>query len=144
MNKVQLIGNLTKDVETKNTTTGKVVGNGAIATNRSYIDASGQKQQISQFHNFVVWNKQAEALAKWTKKGDKIYLEGELTHRSYDAQDGTKRYITEIVISGFEFLPNGRKPEEARSQQNNAPEEIPTIEVEEEDDEEIKVENIPF
>ena len=136
MNKVQLIGNLTKDIELKQTTTGKAVGNGSIATNRTYIDQAGQKQTVTQFHNFVVWGKQAETLAKWTKKGDKIYLEGELTHREYVGQDQIKKYFTEININGFEFLPNGKRDDQARGNQQ------PTNEPEEE--EEIKVENIPF
>lgn len=143
MNKVQLIGNLTKDIEIKNTNSGKVVGSGSIATNRSYIDQQGQKQTISQFHNFVVWGKQAETLAKWTKKGDKIYLEGELTHRDYTGQDGIKRYFTEVALSNFEFLPNGQRPQQENTQQPredySQPE--PTGGYEED---EIKVENIPF
>ena len=143
MNKVQLIGNLTKDIEIKNTNSGKVVGSGSIATNRSYIDQQGQKQTITQFHNFVVWGKQAETLAKWTKKGNKIYLEGELTHRDYTGQDGIKRHFTEVAISGFEFLPNGqpqaRREEPQNNQDYSQPEQAGGY-----DDDEIKVENIPF
>ena len=153
MNKVQLIGNLTKDIELKNTTNGKVVGKGSIATNRSYIDQAGQKQTITQFHNFVVWNKQAETLAKWTKKGNKIYLEGEITYRDYTGQDGIKKYFTEIVISGFEFLPNGQRPagdRDERDQSNGNPhvasreEDWGNQDDVIEDEEEIRVENIPF
>ncbi len=145
MNRVTLIGNLTKDIEIRNVNTAKgatLVGNGSVATNKSYFDASGQKQTISQFHNFVVWGKQAEALAKYTSKGDKIFIEGELTHRQWE-KDGIKRTATEIQVSNFEFLPNGQRQERSQtSQQPYQPEaqsyEQPSY------DEEIQVENIPF
>lgn len=141
MNKVQFIGNLTKDFELRNLPSGRMVASGTIATNKTWTDANGQRQTKSEFHNLVAWGKQAETLAKWTHKGDKIYLEGELTHRDYTGQDGVKRYFTEIIINGFEFLPNKQRDGAARSSQNGAE---PVIDVPEEEDDEIRVENIPF
>lgn len=133
MNKVLLIGNLTKDIELKTTNAGSVVGKGSMATNRTFINKDHQKQTEVQFHNLVVWGKMAETLAQYTKKGDKIYIEGEIKNSDYQKADGTKGYKSEVRITSFEFLPNKRN--------ENQP--VKTQEVEE-DVSEIKIEDIPF
>lgn len=148
MNKVSLIGNLTKDIELRKIPSGKSVGNGSIATNKSWTDAQGNKQKSTQFHNFVVWGKTAEVLAQYTKKGDQIYLEGELQHSEYTGQDGIKRYRTDVLVSGFEFLRNGDRKANSAGNAPAGEEDWERIAREEEagggQEEEIRVENIPF
>lgn len=140
MNKVQLIGNLTRDIELKSMQDGSALGKGSIATNKSITNKeTGEKKVYTQFHNFVIWGKRAEVLAQYTKKGDKIYLEGELTHSDSTGQDGVKKYYTEVKVTDFEFLNNKRDGEPRRQEEGNQP-----AEVEGQDDDEIRVENIPF
>jgi single-strand DNA-binding protein len=114
MNKIILIGNLTRDPELKTTQTGKSVATASVATSKRWVDKDGNKQDSSQFHNLVIWGKQAEAFAKYLKKGKKVSIIGEQTSRKYQAQDGTNRYVSEVIVSEFEFLSPAEK--------NNAPE----------------------
>ena len=137
MNKVLLIGNLTKDIELKTTNAGSVVGKGSMATNRTFINKDHQKQTEVQFHNLVVWGKMAETIAKYTKKGDKIYIEGEIKNSEYQKTDGTKGYKSEVLITSFEFLPN------KRSNDQQVPNQVSNQESED-DQTEIKIEDIPF
>lgn len=102
MNKVILIGRLTKDVELKYTPSGSAVANVTVAVDRYSKD--GDKS--ADFINVVVWNKSAENLAQYKCKGDQIAVEGSLQTRSYEAQDGSKRYITEVLASRIEFIGN--------------------------------------
>ena len=97
LNKVQIIGNITQDIVLKNTPNGQSVTNFSVATNRYWNDASGNRQEQSEFHNIVFWGKQAEIASQYLTKGQKIYIEGRLQTRSWEGQDGTKRYTTEIV-----------------------------------------------
>ena len=97
MNKVILIGNLTKDLETRETPSGKTVANFSIAVNRPFSNDT-------DFFNITVWDKQAENCAKFLKKGSKVGIVGYLYNRSYEANDGTKRTVTEINCSEIEFL----------------------------------------
>lgn len=150
MNKAILIGNLAKDVELRNTQSGKTVGSVSIATNKSYTDASGNKVKTATFHNLVLWNKAAEIFAQYTKKGDKVYVEGEINNRSYEAKDGSKKYISEIVVSEFEFLGSANRSGDApapraaarpAAARRAAPEQV---EQTADTDDEIVVEKIPF
>lgn len=102
MNKVFLIGNLTKDPELTTTTNGISVCRFALAVSRKYVGASGERE--TDFLNIVVWRGQAENCHKYLKKGSKCAVSGTIQSRSYDAQDGTKRYVTEIVADEVEFL----------------------------------------
>lgn len=97
MNKVILIGNLTKDLETRETPSGKTVANFSIAVNRPFSNDT-------DFFNITVWDKQAENCAKFLKKGSKAGIVGYLYNRSYEANDGTKRTVTEINATEVEFL----------------------------------------
>ena len=149
MNRATLIGNLAKDVELKTTPSGKSVATCSIATNRVYVDQQGQKKQLVQFHNLVIWGKPAEVFAKYLKKGSKLLAEGELQTRNWTGKDGIKRYTTEIIVNNFEFLSPASKPAESKpaaAPATSAPAES-TIDFPEEEpsgDEEIRVENIPF
>ena len=103
INKVILVGNLTKPAEIKNTSTGGVVALLNLATNESWIDkTSGEKKSKAEFHRITVFNKLAEVVQKLDlDTGTQLYIEGQLTHRSYDAPNGEKKYVTEVKLSGF-------------------------------------------
>jgi single-strand DNA-binding protein len=97
LNRVQLIGNLTRDPELKQIPGGQVVASFGIATNRTWKDASGEKQEKADFHNIVVWGKLAEICGQYLKKGGKIFIEGRMQTRDWEGDDGVKRYRTEVV-----------------------------------------------
>jgi single-strand DNA-binding protein len=104
LNKVQLIGNLTRDPEMRYTPQGTAVCTFGIATNRSWVTESGEKKEEADFHNIVAWNKLAEICAQLLKKGRKVYVEGRLSTRSWQGTDGTQKQRTEIVISDMIIL----------------------------------------
>ena len=106
LNKVQLIGNLTKDPELKSLPSGIKVTSFALATNRSWKDQNGQKQESVEYHNIVSFGKPAELIAQYMKKGNSIYVEGRIQTRSWDDKtSGEKKYRTEIVVENFQFGP---------------------------------------
>lgn len=98
LNKVLLIGNLTRDPELRYTPQGTAVCTFGLATNREWVDASGQKQESVEFHKIVAWNKLAEICSQLLFKGRKTYVQGRLQTRSWQGQDGAERTTTEIVI----------------------------------------------
>lgn len=102
MNKVYLIGNLTRDPELATTTSGISVCRFSIAVSRRFSNAEGERE--ADFFNIVVWRAQGENCHKYLKKGSKCAVIGALQNRSYDAQDGTKRTVTEIIAEEVEFL----------------------------------------
>ena len=101
MNKVILMGRLVRDPEVRYTQTGKVVAQFTLAVDRPFTNQDGQRE--ADFINCVLWGKLAELLGNGVHKGQKILVEGRLQIRSYDAKDGSKRWITEIIASVFEF-----------------------------------------
>lgn len=104
LNKVMLIGNLTRDPEMRYTPQGTAVCTFGLATNREWKTESGEKKEDAEFHNLVAWNKLAEICSQLLKKGRKVYVEGRLSTRSWQAQDGTQKQRTEIVISDMIIL----------------------------------------
>lgn len=104
MNRAQLIGNLTRDPELKQIPGGQTVATFSIATNFSWTDASGQKQEKVEFHNIVAWRKLAEICGQYLKKGSKVFIEGKLQTRDWEGEDGVKRYRTEIVADNMIML----------------------------------------
>lgn len=104
LNKVQLIGNLTRDPELKYTPAGTAVCTFGIATNRNWTTETGEKKDEADFHNIVAWTKLAEICAQLLKKGRKVYVEGRLSTRTWQAQDGTQRNRTEVVVSDMIIL----------------------------------------
>jgi single-strand DNA-binding protein len=104
LNKVMLIGNLTRDPEMRYTPQGTAVCTFGVATNRNWTDASGEKKEDVEFHNIVAWSKLAEICANLLKKGRKVYVEGRLATRSWQGQDGTQKQRTEVVISDMVIL----------------------------------------
>ncbi len=110
LNKVLLYGNLTRDPELKALPSGGQVANFGLATNRTFKDKSGQKQETTEFHNVVAFGRTAEVIAQYCKKGRPIYVEGRLQTRSWDDKEtGKKNYRTEIVIDTFQFGADGGK-----------------------------------
>lgn len=106
LNKAIIIGNLTRDPEMKALPSGIKVCNFSVATNRTWKDKDGKKQESTEYHNVVVFGRQAEIVAQYMKKGSSIMVEGRLQTRSWDA-DGGKKYRTEIVADTFQFGPKG-------------------------------------
>lgn len=105
LNKVMLIGNLGKDPEIRYTGSGAAVASFSLATNESWKDGDGNQQERVEWHNIVVWQKLAEICQQYLRKGSKIYVEGRIQTRSYDDKNtGTKKYITEIVVSQMLML----------------------------------------
>ena len=110
MNKVILSGNLTKDPESQTTSSGITVCKFTLAVQRKFSNANGEKE--TDFINIVAWRTLAENCIKYLSKGKKVAVVGAIQTRSYDAQDGTKRYVTEIMAEEVEFLSsNGGKVE---------------------------------
>lgn len=114
MNKVILIGNLTKDPQMRTTQSGVSVCSFTIAVNRRFKDANGERQ--SDFIPVVAWRKAADLCGQYLAKGRKVGVIGELQTRSYEAKDGTKRYVTEVIADEVEFL-NGRESTEEPQEQ---------------------------
>lgn len=102
MNKVFLIGNLTREPELKETSTGTAVCNFSIAVNRDYKDSNGNTS--TDFFNIIVWRNRGETCARYLKKGNKVAVVGALQNRTYEDDNGIKRNITDIVASDVEFL----------------------------------------
>ncbi len=148
LNKAMIIGNLTRDPEMRNTPSGQNVASFSVATNLVWTDQSGQQQKKTEFHNIIAWRKLADICAKYLHKGSKVFLEGRLQTTDWTGQDGVKRYRTEIVAENMIMLDTkGSAPfggGQSNAGGNNSQE--ATIEIPDEaiDDEEIRVENIPF
>jgi single-strand DNA-binding protein len=104
LNRAQIIGNLTRDPELRYTPNGQAVASFAVATNRAYMDASGEKKESVEFHDIVTWGKLAEICQQLLSKGRKVYIEGRLQTRSWEGQDGVKRQKTEIVAENMLVL----------------------------------------
>lgn len=109
LNRVVLIGNLTRDPELKYTPTGTAVCTFGVATNRSWTTADGQTKEETQFHRIVAWQKLAELCSKLLTKGRKVYTEGRLIYRTYTAKDGQEKSITEIVLDDFIVFGDGKR-----------------------------------
>lgn len=140
VNKVIIIGNLTKDVELKKTQGGQSVCSFSVATNRSWKDAAtGEKKEQVEFHSIVAWGKLAEICAQYPRKGSKLYLEGRLQTRKWE-KDGVNREKTEIIADNMVML--DRKPSGPDTRDNA---DMGGIETHDEPEpEEVKVEDIPF
>ncbi len=110
LNRVQLIGNLTRDPELRYTPNGSAVCQIGLATNRSWTTESGERKEETEFHRVVAWNKLAELCSQLLTKGRKVYVEGRLRTTTWQAQDGSNRYTTEIVIDDMILL-DPRRPE---------------------------------
>lgn len=113
INKAIIIGRLGQAPELKHTPSGSAVCNFSVATSENWKDKAGNKQEKTQWHNIVVWNKQAETAAKYLDKGSRVYVEGKIETRSWDDKEGKKRYTTEIVASSLRFLETNKDTNDA-------------------------------
>ncbi len=109
LNKVMLIGNLGKDPEVRYTPGGQAVANFTIATNESWNDKAGQKQERTEWHRIVVWGKVAELCGEYLTKGRQVYVDGRLQTREWNNKEGVKQYTTEIVANQVLFLSGGER-----------------------------------
>lgn len=126
MNKVILIGNLTKDPELATTNSGVSVCRFTLAVSRAYSNADGERE--TDFLNIIVWRGQADNCHKYLKKGSKCAVVGNIQTRSYDAQDGTKRYVTEIVAESVEFLNSRNSNSDGQDKVNEDKKEVADLE----------------
>ncbi len=131
LNKVFLMGNLTKDLEIKYGKNGQPVTNVRIAVNRSYTTQTGEKREEVCYVNCVVWGKQAESCHTYLKKGSSVFIEGRLQSRTWEAENGEKKSVLEVVADRVQFLDRKRKEgepgaeEETSFSDNNQGEEAP-------------------
>lgn len=114
LNKVLLYGNLTRDPEIKALPSGAQVASFSIATNRSYKDKDGNRQESAEFHNIVAFGRLAEVMGQYLKKGRPVYIEGRIQTRSWD-KDGQKQYRTEVIVENFQFGADGGRGDGASS-----------------------------
>jgi len=149
-NRAIIIGNLTADPDMRTTPSGQHVCSLRVATNRMWTDASGAKQQKTEFHSVVLWRRLAEIASQYLKKGNLVLIEGRLETRNWDDTAGNKHYRTEIIAENMQLGPKGftqgggseSKPSanQPAPDKQESKEEIPIIE----EDEEIDVKDIPF
>ena len=137
-NKAVIVGNLTRDPETRNLPSGQSVASFSIATNRVWNDQSGNRQEAVEFHNIVAFGKLADICSNYLSKGRLVLIEGRIQTRSWQGQDGNKKYRTEIVAENMQMGPRTNStasqtsPQEKTAEKPTLPqEEIPIIEAEE-------------
>jgi single-strand DNA-binding protein len=146
LNRAQVLGNLTRDPEMRFTPNGQAVANFAVATNRKWKGRDGAPDgEDTQYHDIVVWGKQAEAVVPMMKKGGPVFVEGRIETRNWEGQDGVKRYKTEIIADniivlssrsgGGSYTPSAPKEDKpATEETKSAPK----------NEDEIDIEEIPF
>lgn len=141
LNKALIIGNLTGDPELKSLPSGTAVCNFSLATNRNYTDSDGNKQEDTNFHNIVVFGRQAETTAQYLSKGSMALIEGRIQTRSWEGDDGQRRYRTEIIANRVQFGPRSGN---SGGGQQAAPKDSGNQDIDYPEDEDITPEDIPF
>lgn len=155
VNKVILVGRLTRDPEVRNTPSGQSVANLSMATNRFWKDKNGQRQDKTEYHNVILWGRLAEIAGQYLVKGQETYIEGRIETRKYTGKDGIERRTTEVIAENLQL---GSKAQGGAGNYNRPPvqpasapvaqpapveESIPTINLDEEQDE-VRIEDVPF
>jgi len=158
VNKVIIVGRLTRDPEVRNTPSGQSVATISLATNRFWKDKSGQRQDKTEYHNVVLWGRLAEIAGQYLIKGQEAYIEGRMETRKYTGKDGIERRSTEVVAENMQLGSkaqgsggggNYNQSAAAPAKTQSAPaapqkeEQIPTINLDEEQDE-VRIEDVPF
>ena len=144
LNKVFIIGNLTRDPELKSLPSGQSVASFAIATNRFYTNKENQKQQDTQFHNIVAFGRLADISRQYLNKGSLVLIEGRIQNRSWEGQDGQKKYRSEIVAQSMQLGPRGAKTGGETNPHQQKPAEAEKIDTIEYGEENINPDEIPF
>lgn len=146
LNKALVIGNLTRDPEMKSLPSGIQVTSFSVATNRVWKDKNGAKQESADYHNIVVFGRQAETVAQFLRKGSSVLVEGRMQTRSWDGPDGKKNYRTEIVADRVQFGPRsaGGPAPVASAPKEAGKDEVPPIETIDYPEESISLDDIPF
>ncbi len=153
LNKVFVLGNLTRDPEVRTIASGQQVASFSIATNRVWYNQAKEKNQEVEFHNIVAWGRLAEIAGQYLTKGKMVLVEGRIKTRSWQAQDGTKKYRTEIIAENMQMGPKtqgGVERQDNTEQEAPAPEEAapaaenPASPTSLGGDEEIKIDEVPF
>lgn len=147
-NRAIVIGNLTRDPELRSLPSGIQVATIGVATNRVWKDKNGAKQESADFHNIVVFGRQAETAAQYLRKGSSILAEGRMQTRSWDGADGQKKYRTEIVADRIQFGPrpgtSGQAPASTPVAKGQDNQEAPPADAIEYPEENINIDDIPF
>ncbi len=148
LNKALIIGNLTRDPDIKSLPSGIQVATFSVATNRVWKDKNGAKQESADFHNVVVFGRQAETVGQYLRRGASVLVEGRMQTRSWDGQDGVKKYRTEIVADRVQFGPRKDGAGAGASVAPKGGEELPVakeaLDTIEYPSEEINPDDIPF
>lgn len=150
LNKAMLIGRLTRDPETKQIPSGQTVTTFSVATNFRWKDQAGQQQDKPEYHNIVCWRKLAEIAGQYLKKGSRVYIDGRIQTRSWDDQNGQKKYRTEIIGDNMIMLDSRGSTAASQSEQGQAQsapgqtKEPAPVKAAGPAEEEINVEDIPF
>lgn len=144
LNRATILGRLTRDPEVRTTPNGQQVTSMSVATGRVWTDKNGVKQERTEFHNCVLWGKLAEIAGQYLNKGRRVYAEGRIETRSWDAQDGTKRYRTELIIDNLIMLDGPRGDGNNTASNSGGSNKPPMPSAPNAGTEEIKVEDIPF
>jgi single-strand DNA-binding protein len=127
VNRVILIGNLGKDPEVRYTPNGRAVARFPIATSEVWMDADGNRQERTEWHNIIVWGKQGETCGQYLAKGRQVFVEGSIRSRSFDDKNGNKRYVTEIVAQRVRFLGGGGGTRVAPEAEGGSSGEVPSV-----------------
>lgn len=147
-NKVILMGNLTRDVETRTTPSGQTVSNFSLAVTRSWKGQDGQTQDQTSFINCVAWGKVGEIIAQYVQKGAPLLVSGRLDQRSYEDKDGNKRQAVEVVVEDFNFVGGNRNSDDAGSSAprsaSSSSSKSNDVVIEDIDDKPIDLSEIPF
>ena len=151
LNKVFIIGNLTADPELRTTPGGQSVMEVRVASNRTWADKTGKRQEQAEFHSVIIWGRQAEIVKQFLTKGSSIFIEGRLQTRNWDDKQGVKHWKTEIICERMQLGPRPnrpgeggfmKQPQQETSDSQKQESEIPVINID--DNEEIKAEDLPF
>lgn len=152
LNKIFLIGNLTRDPESRALPSGQTVSNFGMATNRAWTDPeTKEKQQQVEFHNIVAFGRLAEICNKYLSKGSLVMIEGRIQTRSWQDQGGNTKYRTEIITESMQMGPRGeqsgkdsQKEPKTKDDKNKGEENIKEVQLDEPEEDEVKSEDIPF
>lgn len=146
-NQAQVIGNVTRDPEVRQTSTGQTVASFAVATNSSWTDKDGNRQEKAEFHNVVVWGKLAEIVGQYVKRGRKVFIQGRMQTRDWTGEDGVKRYRMEIVADNFILLDKAGNPTDvgpAMMERSPNPAAVKGPDKSVKKEEEVSLDDLPF